>query len=159
MMVLAIIALLAAIAIPSFTKYVRRSRSSEAAMNLRKMYDGAIAYYLADRADTANVALPRRFPDNSGPTPATPPAATAYRSAPAEWKTGGWLGLDFMIADPQYYSYSFVSSGTGAGATAAMIAQGDLNGNGVYSLFRRDCTATTDGVTGGAGLFTLNETE
>ena len=39
---------LAAVAIPSFIKYVRRSKTTEALMNLRKMYDGAVAYYVSE---------------------------------------------------------------------------------------------------------------
>ena len=43
MIVVAIMGLLAAIAIPAFTKYIRRSKTSEAVMNLRKLFDGSVA--------------------------------------------------------------------------------------------------------------------
>ena len=42
MMVVAIIGLLASVAIPSFTKYIQKSRASEALLQLRKVYDGAM---------------------------------------------------------------------------------------------------------------------
>ncbi|HWE31202.1 MAG TPA: prepilin-type N-terminal cleavage/methylation domain-containing protein, partial [Polyangia bacterium] len=48
MIVVAIIGVLAAVAIPSFIKYTRRSKTSEALMNIRKMYDGAVAYYVGE---------------------------------------------------------------------------------------------------------------
>jgi type II secretory pathway pseudopilin PulG len=51
--VVAVIGLLASVAIPSFLTYVRRSRTIEATMNVRKIYDGALMYadVLLDRED------------------------------------------------------------------------------------------------------------
>jgi prepilin-type N-terminal cleavage/methylation domain-containing protein len=159
MIVVAIIGVLAAIAIPSFVKYARRSKTVEATMNIRKMYDGAVAYYVGEHADKSGVIENRQFPVNAGPTPAAPPLATRYQSAPADWQAGGWAALDFMVSDPQYYSYSFQSSGTFTSAHASMIAQGDLNGNHALSLFQRDCFGEHDGVRGGSGLYSVDETE
>jgi prepilin-type N-terminal cleavage/methylation domain-containing protein len=159
MIVVAIIGVLSAIAIPSFIKYTRRSKTSEALMNLRKMYDGAVAYYVGEHADATGTIQNRKFPIAAGPTPAAVPAATKVQTVPSDWKVGGWAALDFMVADPQYYSYSFTSSGVFTSAVANMIAQGDLNGNGVYSLFSRSCAGGEEGVTGGSGLYSVNEVE
>jgi prepilin-type N-terminal cleavage/methylation domain-containing protein len=156
MIVVAIMGMLAATAIPSFAKYVRRSKTSEAVMNLRKMYDGAVAYYLGEHADANGAIIARQFPVSAGPTPATPPASSRYVSAPAEWKVGGWAALDFMISDAQYYSYAFRQN---TPLTASMIAHGDLNGNTVQSTFERDITGTIDGVQGGLALYTIAELE
>ena len=163
MIVVAIIGVLAAIAIPSFIKYTARSKTIEATMNIRKMYDGAVAYYVGEHADKDGVIENRMFPVNAGPTPdlatLTARGGLKYPSKPAEWKQGGWAALDFMVADPQYYSYTFQSSGVFTSAWAKMIANGDLNGNGTYSLFERDCFGEHDGVRGGSGLYSVNETE
>jgi type IV pilus assembly protein PilA len=163
MIVVAIIGILAAVAIPSFIKYMRRSKTSEALMNLRKMYDGAVAYYVGEHADANMQIQTRQFP---GPAPTTPALAkitalggNKYQSQPTEWKQGGWVALDFMESDPQYFAYTFTSSGLFTDATAGMIANGDLNGNGVYSWFERDCYGTHDGVQGGSGLYSKNEVE
>ncbi len=164
MIVVAIIGVLASVAIPSFVKYVRRSKTSEALMNLRKMYDGAVAYYVGEHADSNMQILDRQFPANSGPTPTlaqiTARGGGKYQTSPTEWKTGGWVALDFNETDPQYFSYTFTSSGLATDAKAAMIANGDLNGNGVYSWFERDCFGTHDGVVqAGSGVYSLNEVE
>jgi type IV pilus assembly protein PilA len=159
MIVVAIMGILAAAAIPAFMKYIRRSRTVEASMNLRKMYDGAVAYYVAEHASATGVIQNRQFPANAGPTPALPPVGITYQSQPSEWKAGGWSSLDFMIADQQRYSYTFTSSGVGLASTASMIANGDLNGNGVPSWFERDCHATFEGVSGGLAMYTVNEIE
>ncbi len=163
MIVVAIIGVLASVAIPSFVKYMRRAKTSEALMNLRKMYDGAIAYYVGEHADSNMVIQARQFPVSAGPTPAvallTAQNGNKYQTAPADWKTPGWIALDFMESDPQYFSYAFTSSGVFTSAHASMIAQGDLNGNGIYSLFQRDCWGTNDGVQGGSGVYSVNEVE
>jgi type IV pilus assembly protein PilA len=164
MIVVAIIGVLAAVAIPSFVKYMRRSKTSEAMMNLRKMYDGAVAYYVGEHADALGSIQSRQFP-TSAPTTPTLTQLTAqngkkFQTQPADWKIGGWAALDFMVTDPQYYGYTFVSNGqTFTSAQASMIAQGDLNANGVYSWFERDCFGATDGVRGGSGLYSYNEIE
>ena len=163
MIVVAIIGILAAVAIPSFIKYIRRSKTSEALMNLRKMYDGAVAYYVGEHADKNMNIQSRQFPSPAGPTPSlamlTTLGGNKYQTQPSEWKTGGWVALDFMENDPQYFSYSFTSTGTFTSAVAGMIANGDLNGNGVYSWFERDCYGTNDGVQGASGLYSKNEVE
>ena len=53
MIVVAIIGILAAVAIPAFVKYIRRSKTTEASMNIRKMYDSTVAYHQAEHADPA----------------------------------------------------------------------------------------------------------
>ena len=163
MIVVAIIGILAAVAIPSFIKYMRRSQSAEAPMNLRRMYDGAVSYFLGEHSDVNGIILARQFPGNAGPTPATPPAAVKVIVPPAQWGTPEWNALDFAVNDPQRYSYSFTSAGSDATATAVMMAQGDLNGNGVFSLFQRNVSGMVNGqetgVSGGSGLYILNEIE
>src|SRR6201996_598917 len=164
MIVVAIIGVLAAVAIPSFIKYTRRSKTSEALMNIRKMYDGAVAYYVGEHADINGSIHNRQFPTSAPPVPTlaviTANAGTKYQSHPSEWKQGGWVALDFMVQDPQYFSYAYTSNGlTFTDATSDMTAQGDLNGNALYSLFRRSCVGTNDGVQGSSGLYSINELE
>jgi len=164
MIVVAIIGVLAAVAIPSFLKYTKRSKTTEALMNLRKMYDGAVAYYVSEHADVDGKIQSRQFPTSAPTTPSlaliTAAGGNKVLSTPADWKIGGWTALDFMVTDPQYFAYTFTSNGQlFTDAQASMIAQGDLNGNLLYSYFRRDCYGTTEGVRGGSGLHSSNELE
>ena len=46
MIVVAIIGILAAVAVPAFIKYARKSKTTEAITNIRKMYEGARTYFL-----------------------------------------------------------------------------------------------------------------
>src|SRR3954463_15135490 len=49
MIVVAILGILAAIAIPAFVTYIRRAKTVEATENLSKMFDGAASYYSRER--------------------------------------------------------------------------------------------------------------
>ena len=50
MIVVAIIGVLAAIAIPAFINYVKRAKTSEAGSNLKSLFTGAATYYDSEHA-------------------------------------------------------------------------------------------------------------
>ena len=151
----------AAIAIPAFTKYIARSKTAEATMHVRKMYDQAVAYYEQERTGPDGALLPKRFPPTTALTPSDP---CRKRGKPeltpaSAWAAPGWQALNFQIEDPSYYSYEFVSSGEGESAAFTARAIGDLDCDGVRSTFERIGTIRDGMVTGAAGLFRNNETE
>ncbi len=55
MIVVAIIGLLAAIAIPAMARYSNRAKTSEARLQLAKMFDSTAAYFVADRVRRGKV--------------------------------------------------------------------------------------------------------
>lgn len=57
MIVVAILGILAAIAVPALTKYMRRSKTSEARVQLAKIFDGAAAYFGQEHTDRGDVEL------------------------------------------------------------------------------------------------------
>ena len=138
-------------------------------MNLRKMYDGAVAYYVGEHADINGVIANKQFPV-SGPTvPDARPrldlssAGKRYPSSPTDWKQGGWAALDFSISRragaSRTRSSTTIRAAPASTPSASMIANGDQNGNGVYSTFERDMQGTLEGVQGGIAMYTDNETE
>jgi len=161
MIVVAIIGLLAAIAVPSFIRYTRKSKTIEAVMAIRRMYDGAVAYYIGEHVDKSGTQLHQKFPDSVGPTPvAAIPCGNPVIVSQAEWTADPWQALDFAISDPQRFQYEFQDNGLeGADSFATMIARGDLNCNHVPSLFARTITGIKDGVMGSSGLIIVDETE
>ena len=168
MIVVAIIGILAAVAIPAFMKYIRRSKTTEASMNIRKMYDSTVSYYAAEHADSIGNILEKQFPNPQSATPAANTCCDAVGNKcspdPTLWQSGTWQALNFSVDDPHYYWYQTAAGTAGSGAAAGdnyqLQAQGNLNCDAIYSLYQR--TATVDSqlsIKGGSGLFIQNDIE
>jgi type IV pilus assembly protein PilA len=125
MIVVAIIGILAAVAIPAFMKYIKKSKTTEAKEHLKKLADSAKTYYMEGSGD---------FPSAAGPSPAkTEPCADGGKAEPEAtfWSASGWKALDFAMDDPHYFSYEFASTDTSFTASA----YGDLDCDTEYSTF------------------------
>lgn len=77
MIVVAILGILAAIAVPALTKYMRRAKTSEARVQIAKLFDATVAYFNEEHVGRGQVALigaggalsdvaPHRCPHPSG---------------------------------------------------------------------------------------------
>jgi type IV pilus assembly protein PilA len=167
MIVVAIIGILAAVAIPAFMKYIRRSKTSEATMNLRKLFDSSVSYYQEEHSERNGTPLPKSFPATVAQTPGDPTANFCVANASQkhvpsanEFIDPTWQGLNFSIDDPYLYAYTYTSTGTGVDAQFTAAANGDLNCDAVFSTFERIGTVDDENnVNGGAGLFAANELE
>lgn len=103
----------AAIAIPAFTRYTRRSKTSEARVGLAKMFDAASSYFNEEHIPRTEVAVlsgtiggpaPHRCPDNgalSGESGITPPLSVDCSKGP-----GGRCVPSVGGAGPGYYDMS-----------------------------------------------------
>ncbi len=164
MIVVAIIGILAAVAIPAFMKYIRRSKTTEATMNLRKIFDSSIAYYTEEHASRGGNILPRQFPTTVVSTPPGKACAgnTSQKILPTSnmWNSPTWQGLTFAVEDPFYFQYSYDAANTGNAAQFTARASGDLNCDALFSTFERIGTIDAENnVNGGAGIFKENELE
>lgn len=172
MIVVAIIGILAAVAIPAFIKYIRRSKTVEAEMNVRKLFDSSVAYYSSDHAAQNGAPIAQQFPITSPSfpgdglcckepggkcNPSVKPATYDFRNSP---NSATWQSLNFGIDDPYMYSYYYTSSGTANTSQFTAGAHGDLDCNGSYSTFERIGSVTpNNGVAGGQGLFVNDDIE
>jgi len=121
MIVVAIIGILAAVAIPNYSRFQIKAKETEAKLNLKSIELGQEAYFI----------------EYDGYVRQTSSLGKAPTNAKQEWKsdvtgTGfaviGWQPKDGMI----YYQYA-LAAGTGAGYTAT--ATGDLDGIGEKSIW------------------------
>jgi len=115
----AIIGIMAAIAIPSFIGYTRRSKTAEATSNLSELALRVESY----RAEYGT------YP-TAAPTPLAPPCAVKEMWNPTD---PGWAQIGFAPADPLAYSYEV----EGNPMRYVIRARGDLDCDGTTSLFER----------------------
>jgi type IV pilus assembly protein PilA len=165
MIVVAIIGILAAVAIPAFMKYIRRSKTVEATMNVRKMFDSSVSYFEAEHADKSGNPLAKQFPANVGPSPGAAGSCCGQtgdkcKPSPTNFTGDSWSALNFSVDDPFYFVYQYVSAGTETSSTFNAWAFGDLDCDGIYSTYERSGSVMSDrSVSGGSGLYTKNEIE
>lgn len=173
MIVVAIIGILAAVAIPAFMKYIRRSKTTEVTMNLRKLFDSSISYYEDEHATRGGTIIPRQFPAGSnlaGIGAGTPTPGNFACNGNSQQKHdpnniaptfdhATWQALNFGIDDPFFFSYTYLSEGTGEDAAFTVRGEGDLDCDGSSSLFERIGTVENNSINGGAGIYKENELE
>lgn len=160
MIVVAIIGILAAVAIPAFLKYIKKSKTAEAGLNLRKIYDGEIAYYQEETVDISGSVIDKQFvgaPVSGDATPAFPPGINKQTG---DWDDAGWRALKFGADSPVQFCYTTEATGTSTDSSFTAYAYGDLDGDGATSLFQRVGSIDSGGeISGGAGLYKSNELE
>ncbi|HEX4459347.1 MAG TPA: pilin [Polyangia bacterium] len=165
MIVVAIIGILAAVAIPAFMKYIRRSKTVEATMNVRKLFDSSVAYFEAEHSTSSGTILAKQFPTTVGPSPAITSCCAQTggkcKPDPTIFQSDSWSALNFSVDDPFYYSYQYTgSSGVDTSASFQAWAFGDLDCDTIYATYMRGGSVMTDrSVSGGSGLYSKNEIE
>jgi type II secretory pathway pseudopilin PulG len=119
-----VVGVLAAVAIPSFIGYVRRSKTAEALANLRELASAEQSWC----NDHGTYLVP------GGPVPAFTPGGVKAVGDFAADPTFHALGFD--PGTPVYYSYSVADVSPGE---IAITARGDLDGDGAESAFVLHC--------------------
>jgi len=163
MIVVAILGILAALAIPAFIGYIRRSKSAEATGNLNAMFKSATSYFVAERAGqgvTANTSSYCVVQKDAAGSPTTPGAdKQAYTGTPSQDQIG------FQIADFVYYSYRIdglasATCGVTDGTQAyTFVANGNLDGDNVLSTFELATMVEQRTLKHGRGFYIVSETE
>jgi hypothetical protein len=123
----------AAIAIPAFVKYIRRSKTVEATTNVRALANAVASLQASDWA---------RLPETDW-QPATSACGQPNDRYPAGERVFAgqpWLSLGFTMIEPRYYQYRLRREGDGF----VVEARGDLDCDGKFSHFAR--SVAPDGV-------------
>lgn len=143
MIVVAIIGILAAVAIPAFLDYMKRARTTEAGIALNKISKNAKRSYgdvssystipAGLRPTSASVAT--GCCGGTGGTAASP--GTTVNNKCTEDAAGfqadpGWAALEFSIDEPNQYGYRYVPVN---GTTFDAFAYGDVDCDGAPATF------------------------
>ena len=142
MIVVAIIGILASLAIPAFSRYVKKARTAEAVGHLNREWAGSLTYYVTDHVTPTGTVLPRDFP---GPSAAWAnasecaclPAQRCPGGNPVWASDGVWLALMFSIPDAHQYMPGYSGSGEGTSAQFTAYVKGDLDCDGTLAEFIR----------------------
>ena len=161
MIVVAILGILAAVAIPAFLKYIKRSKTTEATMNVRKLYDSSVTYFAGEHTSPAGAIIQAQF---SATTATLPTLVTIgdvkVTTLPSSWDADDtWNSLQFSVSDPSYFAYQYDSAGVTNDSKFTATAFGNLDGDAIFSTFTRVGSVIDMEVKGGAGLYIDKEIE
>ena len=162
MIVVAIVGILAAVAIPSFMRYIAKSKTMEARGQLEKMYNGARAYFMEPRSLKGSFQpLDAQFPASAPASPAVSCCTFGGKCppTPADWSSPTWQALLYSMDDPHFYQYQFISSGIGEDAEFTAQAIGNLDCDSDFSTFSMYGRAEPGRVVGAAAQYRENELE
>jgi prepilin-type N-terminal cleavage/methylation domain-containing protein len=152
MIVVAIVGILAAVAIPAFMDYVKRSKRSEAVLQLNKIQKNSKRAYMESSRYVIGVA----------PTTPTQPGGGGCCGGggasgnnpnhcapdPVGFSNAVWMALDFRIDEDSLFYYDY--NGTATDYTA--MATGDLDCDGTQITYVLSGTAIN-----GQPAYTLSE--
>ena len=147
----AVLGVLSAVAIPAFTRYVKRSKTAEAMHNV-SIISGALI------TELNGLAPARRRAARLTPAPATPSAAPGtqkYAADVSRWAAPAWQRIGFSIDADHYYQYRVDVDGR----CYVVVAEGDLDGDGTRSNFSRRVCPGPDGTYAAGEVTITNELE
>ena len=137
MIVVAIIGILAAVAIPAFMDYMKKSKRTEAALQLNKIMKNDKVYYITNAKFAQGTA---------GVLPGADGGACPTKFPVTNWAGDAiWAALDFQIDEPNLFTYHYTSS---AVATAAATAVGDLDCDGSKITYTMTLSAPSGNASG-----------
>ncbi|HEY0254480.1 MAG TPA: prepilin-type N-terminal cleavage/methylation domain-containing protein [Kofleriaceae bacterium] len=149
MIVVAIIGILAAVAIPAFLEYMKKSRATEAGLNLNKIGKAAkrIKGEIGTFSTEAGAMLPHSTGTCCGDSGGTAKVNNKCTPTPDAFSDGsGWSHLEFSVDEPSSYNYQYVPDATGSTFTA--YAVGDTDCDSVMATFTMRGTTTAAGNAG-----------
>jgi type IV pilus assembly protein PilA len=126
MIVVAIIGILAAVAIPAFMDYMKKSKKTEASLQLNKIGKNDKVFYITNAAFVATNGA------------AMPTMTSCKGAVTTGWAAdSGWAALDFQIDEPNLFQYTY----TGSTTTPSAIAVGDLDCDGTTITYTLNISA------------------
>jgi prepilin-type N-terminal cleavage/methylation domain-containing protein len=135
MVVVVILGILATVAIPAFTRYVKRSKTAEAGGNLARIYQGQLTYFQG--AVERGVSS---FVNANALTPGTNPGSAKFPANLSLWNSNpAWAAIGFSLDSAHYYAYASpaLTAVTADGTAYTAYAIGDLDGDDTNCTYTR----------------------
>ena len=169
MIVVAIIGILAAVAIPAFVRYIRRAKTSEVHEAIDKIATGAKTYFQSEHVNESGVPLAKQFPTStadftpkvlgvSGNTCCSAPG-TKCQGLSDNWTSSTWQSLHFALENNHYYQYFFQSGGFDTGAKFTARARGNLDCDTTTATWERGASVTAEYEVNVGGMVVATENE
>jgi prepilin-type N-terminal cleavage/methylation domain-containing protein len=144
MIVVAIIGILAAVAIPMFLDSMKTSKYSEAKVQLAKIRDRAKTEY-ATKA-TYPVVATALTPGVACCTQDVSGNKKCAGGVAADWITPAtWTKLDFQVDEDFYFQYQYTGAGTGLTSTFTATARADMDCDTVFVTFTQTGSVSASG--------------
>lgn len=176
MIVVAILGILAALAIPAFSNYIKKSKTSEASLILGKIFSRASVVYSTEYIDSATSTNTFSNCMTTADGAANPVAGLGSSKQAFDNGAAGWVSLGYEVVAPVLFQYSYEKTLTGAdvlstrGLTCSnsgsgavvydLLAEGDLDDDTVPSTFQLAIQADAQNrLSKGPGIFFANELE
>ena len=153
MIIVTIVGVLSAVALPSMQEFIKRSRESEAPNNIMAMAQGAKIFYNEEKIDNKGVVQPPYFPVSSTSNNLVSGYATLPKKAPCKENVGAprynknsarwhadrikdpWYDLKFSLPTSHYFQYGYRSQSAGRFATYTVRAMADLDCSNSIKIF------------------------
>ncbi|MDX9724056.1 MAG: prepilin-type N-terminal cleavage/methylation domain-containing protein [Myxococcota bacterium] len=147
MIVVAIMGILAAVAVPAFLKYIRDSKTAEAEENLKSLGDGALAFYQEEHPAAADAltSYTKEYPGGNycAQTNANYEKQVntdggnvlGQKSDPSDedFTSCTWRALRFALSKPFYYQYDYTQTDATAFVATATASLDDAS-DSVFKL-------------------------
>ena len=158
MIVVAIIGILAAVAIPAFLKYIKKAKTTEARLNIAKIVTGEVSYYDEEKVQSNGTIIQKYFVAAAAAPATNPPGVN---KATFNWDgNAAWAALKFGTDSAVLFNYTTITAGVDTTAAFTARAQGNLNGDALYSTFERTGYHNANNqMELGSGIYILNELE
>jgi hypothetical protein len=143
MVVTGVAGVLAAIAIPSFVKYKKRSQTSEARSMLHGLERSIMAWHMG-QGDPKRVKFP---PSTDWSPKGSCCAGKEQRCAaqPQDFAVEAWKTFGFNVDVASRYQFRYAVTGAGRAAKVVLEARGDTDCNGKFAMFRIEGKIASDG--------------
>ena len=136
---------LLAVAIPTYLRFTRQSKTSEAIVNLGAIAKGAIGSFHEEPSQDPKTGIdkPREFPCAGQGWICTPKALPCakgnplYTKKPSRWDHACWKKLSFEMHKEHYFRYCYKAEGSGFQSKAIIYAEADLDCDQIRSRYER----------------------